>query len=128
MGRLVETAINELTEKEIEIIDSMCKCNLNKTKVSEDLYTCRTNVIYHLEKIKEKTGLDPNSFYDLVELKKLLNHDKQTNADRIRSMSDEELAEVIMCPHDSDGSCRDVNSGKSCIQCSLEWLQSETEG
>ena len=56
---------------------------------------------------------------------------KQTNADRIRSMSDEELAKLIaeniectMCPF--------VNVEEKCgeIRCSkliLEWLQSEVE-
>lgn len=45
----------------------------------------------------------------------------KTNADHIRSMSDEELASVIMCPYDvePDLCC----SRKSCYACSLEWLQ-----
>ena len=50
----------------------------------------------------------------------------QTNADRIRAMSDEELASVIMCPYQFDGEldCKEHN----CFQCSLKWLQQPAEG
>ena len=45
-----------------------------------------------------------------------------TNADRIRAMSDEELAGIVMCPYNGCNSERG-----DCYQCSLEWLQSEVE-
>lgn len=49
-----------------------------------------------------------------------------TNADIIRTLPIEELAEVIMCPYGSDGiSCIDNERGLSCIDCSLEWLRAE---
>ncbi len=48
---------------------------------------------------------------------------RQTNADRIRNMTNEELAEVIMCPYGSvDGLC---NNEENCVKCCLEWLESE---
>ena len=49
---------------------------------------------------------------------------KKTNADRIRAMSDEELAYWIMCPYDSpfcDG------TEHNCIECTKEWLQQPIE-
>ena len=49
----------------------------------------------------------------------------QTNADRIRAMSDEELADVIMCPMEI-GASKDLcenNLGHTCVECSLRWLQ-----
>ena len=48
-----------------------------------------------------------------------------TNADRIRAMTDEELAAVIMCPHQIDGKtdCTEPN----CFRCSLKWLQQPEE-
>ena len=60
---------------------------------------------------------------------------KNTNADRIRSMSDEELAEYLpivfdmMCnPTDK---CREItcNHGECTrtMECALKWLQSEAE-
>lgn len=57
-------------------------------------------------------------------------HSKQTNADRIRNMSDEELADTLFnsclevmyideCPY--------VDNVGMCKKCILEWLQSEAE-
>lgn len=46
----------------------------------------------------------------------------QTNADRIRSMTDEELAELIMCPYNSDGEICEA-SKDNCMQCCLRWLR-----
>lgn len=52
-----------------------------------------------------------------------------TNADRIRAMSDEELAMTMMCPNenglaeidcDKRGSC-------NCYECLLKWLQEKVE-
>jgi hypothetical protein len=55
---------------------------------------------------------------------------RMTNADRIRNMSDEELADILF------GSCIDYIGADrcermpkkvSCKECVLEWLQSEAE-
>ena len=48
-----------------------------------------------------------------------------TNAQKIRAMSDEELAAIIMCPiqFDEKADCVDGN----CFQCSLKWLQQPAE-
>ena len=47
--------------------------------------------------------------------------DIKTNADRIRAMSDEELAKVIMCPYDSDP---DICCTKgTCLDCCMKWLK-----
>ena len=63
----------------------------------------------------------------------------QTNADRIRSMSDEELAEIILCPYDKagkpahimpcvkDGNIQELVSPEECKACMMKWLQSEVE-
>lgn len=66
------------------------------------------------------------------------NKGKQTNADRIRGMSDEELAEsridkidIYGC-HDSEMWIGDfagyVESKEEAVKLELEWLQSEVEG
>ena len=52
-----------------------------------------------------------------------------TNADRIRAMSDKELAAVIMCPMEFNG-IKDLcakNPGHTCVECSLQWLQQPVE-
>ena len=58
---------------------------------------------------------------------------KQTNADRIRSMSDEELADFInRCEmNDIDYAktfCDLCNGQYECDQCRLDWLQQPAEG
>ncbi len=54
-----------------------------------------------------------------------------TNGDQIRSMANKELAEIIMCPHGMGEECaekgKSVLNGKSCIECSENWLNAESE-
>lgn len=51
--------------------------------------------------------------------------DPQTNGDRIRGMTDEELAEVIMCPY---GSEPDICCTKgTCLDCCEKWLKEPAE-
>ena len=56
-----------------------------------------------------------------------------TNADRIRNMTDEELAETIPCPHmvnwkkGNYDTCVHPNGKDGCKKCILEWLRSEIE-
>ena len=49
---------------------------------------------------------------------------RKTNGDRYRAMSDEELAALIMCPHEDYG-C--VKVGSECVECTLEYLRSECD-
>ena len=53
----------------------------------------------------------------------------KTNADRIRSMSDEELAMNMMCPNENglgEIEC-DKSDNCNCYACILKWLQQEVE-
>lgn len=48
-----------------------------------------------------------------------------TNGDRIRAMSDEELADIICCPIDGDtGLCLGIYD---CLACCLKWLKQPAE-
>lgn len=49
-----------------------------------------------------------------------------TNGDRIRAMTDEELAAVILCPYDIDHGLCLLHRGQ-CTECSLPWLQRPAE-
>lgn len=54
---------------------------------------------------------------------------KKTNADKIRAMSDEELATNMMCPNENglaEIDC-DVNDNCNCYECLLKWLRAESE-
>ena len=63
---------------------------------------------------------------------------KQTNADRIRSMGDEDLTKIIMCPYDTAGKpieimpcakdgIQELWPPEDCKKCMMEWLQQEVE-
>ena len=48
---------------------------------------------------------------------------QKTNADRIRAMSDEELADKVVCPHTLNWD----NCENDCHSCRLHWLQQPAE-
>jgi hypothetical protein len=58
---------------------------------------------------------------------------RQTHADKIRNMSDEELADFNLCPHmvnwrkGNYDTCAHPNDKDACKKCMLDWLQSEAE-
>lgn len=52
-----------------------------------------------------------------------------TNYDRIRNMSIEEMAVLLMCPAEIDCTFEkpDNCKEKNCCKCTLEWLESEVK-
>jgi DNA-binding PucR family transcriptional regulator len=44
---------------------------MNVSKTARKLYIHRNTVMFHFDKVKEKTGLDPRNFYDLIALVKM---------------------------------------------------------
>lgn len=55
---------------------------------------------------------------------------RMTNADRIRNMSDEELADILFdscIDHIGTDRCERMPKKVSCKECVLEWLQSEVK-
>ena len=48
-----------------------------------------------------------------------------TNGDRIREMSNDELAEIIMCPYDVEPET--CFREPTCVECCDEWLAEEAE-
>jgi len=51
----------------------------------------------------------------------------QTNADRLRAMSDEELAETIACPKGLFDRMDCFDDNRDCMACALEWLKQPAE-
>ena len=76
----------------------------------------------------ERTVTGMESKYDPDEF---FNRKKQTNADRIRAMTDEELSYWLgtfaNCPegYDELGVC--VRQDEACSKCWLDWLQQEVD-
>ena len=51
----------------------------------------------------------------------------QTNADRIRAMSDEELARYLDGVKQSTYNCTMPCNGETCVKCWLDWLKEEAK-
>lgn len=91
-------------------------------------------VLQHTEGISAEKAIDFDYPNTLKELQKEVEVNyKQTNADRIRSMSDEELADFIRelneCCLAGAGKV-DCTRNEDCVDCrgvTLDWLQSEAE-
>ena len=87
-----------------------------------------TVIIYQKGDNKEHLSIMDKD-YALIH-KFIMESKSNTNADRIRNMSDEELALSIMCPADlgfnKECECNgDMN--RNCRKCTLNWLQQEAE-
>lgn len=57
-----------MSDKDAEVIRAMAGCDMNMAEASRALFMHRNNVVYHVNKIRNETGLDPRRFCDLVEL------------------------------------------------------------
>ena len=107
-------------------------------KEMEDLKNIVTDTLANVCAMADKHNIDRDSmlkyFADmltaLAEFASIQNYEtKQTNADRIRNMSDEELAEFMSCPYMKDmyDECVHGWHDYDCSKCKLEWLKSEAE-
>lgn len=70
-----------------------------------------------------------NDSPDIEAERECRNYKRMTNADRIRAMSDEDLAINMMCPNENG--LAEIDCDKcdncNCYECLLKWLQSEVE-
>lgn len=57
-----------MTERQKEIIIALAENDMNQLRTSKAIYYSLTSLRYHIRKIKEQTGLDPNRFFDLAKL------------------------------------------------------------
>ena len=120
---------NNLTDKEIE-----------------DLQNITTNTLASICTMADKHNIDRNSmlkyFADMLaafaEVASIQNYEtSHTNSDKIRNMSDEELAQLITgslnfdcadyCDSFSDGCAFRCNREERGLALTLKWLQSEAE-
>lgn len=65
-----------MTDLQKEIILSMADHNMNKAEVAKAIYFSRGGVLYQCDVIKQKTGLDPRNFYDLIKLVEMVKEDE----------------------------------------------------
>jgi hypothetical protein len=107
----------------MEMIDGKPYYSVQYRNVGENGYNIGYSS-YNLKNVLEFIG----EYFEIVE------SDKQTNADRIRNMSDEELAEFLdiveedgISSQRADIPCDCCYEKTECSKCWKEWLQSEAE-
>ena len=59
----------DLTEEELLTVNKFFEKNLNISETARDLFMHRNTLVYHLEKLQKKTGLDIRRFDDAMTLK-----------------------------------------------------------
>ena len=107
-------------------------------KEIENFSNLTNQVLKEICRISDAHNIDRDStlkyFADMLttftKVATIQNYDsKQTNADRIRNMTDEELAVNMMCPNENglaEIDC-DKNDNCNCYECLLKWLRAESE-
>lgn len=126
MNKVKEERVTDLSII-MEMIDSKPYYSVQYRNVGENGYNIGYSS-YNLKIVLEFI----DEYFEIVE------SDKQTNADRIRNMSDEELASVLFsgcidsmdleeCPYASESELDNDKIRKICKKCTLEWLRSEAE-
>lgn len=133
---------SNLTDNQMEYLQSVRTININKAKVDslEIIAQLLDNKPYYELKYRQIGEKDYSIGYSSYDLKIVLDYidtyfeivksDNHTNADRIRNMSDDELAEWIntknmcrQCAYEPGGLCMK----KPCANGILQWLKSKAE-
>ena len=60
---------SKLNEEELQMVNRFFEKDLNISETARELYLHRNTLVYHLEKLQKKTGLDIRSFEDACRLK-----------------------------------------------------------
>ena len=61
-----------MDELDVSIVLALAENRMNASEVARQLFMHRNTVVYHIEKVKRTTGLDPLDFYDLHKLVKTI--------------------------------------------------------
>ena len=131
--------------------ESCCRCDSRQTNAEivkvdslEIIVRIIDNKPYYEVKYREVGEKDYSVGYSSYDLKivlgfiaeyfEIVESDRQTNADRIRNMSDEELADILFdscVEHIGTDRCvsaiREFTVRDNCIKCILDWLRSKAE-
>lgn len=57
-----------LTMKQAKVVLALAECDMRVAKAAVVLHHHPNAVDYHVEKIRQSTGMDPKNFYDLCKL------------------------------------------------------------
>ena len=70
---------SKLDEEELQMVNRFFEKDLNISETARELYLHRNTLVYHLEKLQKKTGLDIRSFEDACRLKLALMIESRLN-------------------------------------------------
>ena len=71
-----------LDDEELQMVNRFFEKDLNISETARELYMHRNTLVYHLEKLQKKTGLDIRHFNDAVRLKLALMIESKASAGR----------------------------------------------
>ena len=57
-----------MTKRQAEAILAFANNGMRLTAAALELYTTGATISYHLDKVREQTGMNPRDFFDLYEL------------------------------------------------------------
>ena len=69
MGNSVD--VSKMTDVDWAVVTAYADNDMSMCKAADSMFYHRNSVDYHLTNIKEKVGLNPKCFYDLVKLLEL---------------------------------------------------------
>lgn len=69
---------NMLSDFQKEIILAFAKANMQISATARNAYRHYNTIVYQIGVIKERTGLDPRNFFDLVKLVQLASETEKT--------------------------------------------------
>lgn len=64
----MDERIGGIKERDVRLIRAFAKANMNATKAAEIAYMHRNTLVYHLNKIRDRTGFNPFEFDGLMTL------------------------------------------------------------
>lgn len=112
-----EKYVDSLTEAESEDMAVIVNKTINEICLFSDKHNFdRDNMLkFYAELI--------GTFTEIATIQGFEAKNPQTNADRIRSMTNEELVSVVMCPDSVTGEDTDCDQYHDCKECTLDWLK-----
>ena len=73
-----------MSERDKEIIIALADNRMNINKAAEARFMHRNTVVYHIDKIKQITGLDPTDFRDLCKLLEIIGEEKKKDSQKAK--------------------------------------------
>ena len=68
-----------MSELDKKVIIALADNRMNTTDAANSLQMHRNTVLYHIEKVKRKTGLDPRDFHDMCKLFAMVSGEREDN-------------------------------------------------